>query len=100
MEAVEKRKEFEMEEEEKEKMRKHLEKLEPPKEKTYDEMTWPERAAKAAEKAKAKAIWDGASREEVLKVGKKASDAVLIQAAQAGHAEVAVPKRQKFDAAK
>lgn len=67
-------------------------------EKPYDEMTWPERAAAAAIKAEADAIWRGASKNEAAAAAEEAGESVMKRALQFGYVEP--QKRAKFDAAK
>merc|ERR1719277_810423 len=66
--------------------------------KPISEMTWPERAADAAVKAEAKAIWEGATPEQAQKAAEEAGEAVMRRAAQFGYVEV--KKANKFDASK
>ncbi|CAE8602078.1 unnamed protein product [Polarella glacialis] len=72
---------------------------EPEPEKPYDEMTWPERAAAAAMKAEAAAIWAGASKQKSMEAAEEAGEAVMRRAEQFGYVEP-LKERAKFNAAK
>ncbi|CAE7497598.1 unnamed protein product [Symbiodinium natans] len=71
---------------------------EPVPEKSWEEMTWSERAAAAAQKAEAEAIWKGASKADARRVAARASDEVLLKAADDGFVQT-LPQRARFNAA-
>ncbi|CAJ1407302.1 unnamed protein product [Effrenium voratum] len=73
---------------------------EPIPEKSWEEMTWPERAALAGQKAEAEAIWLGATKAQARGAGGKASEQILMLAAEDGVVvDGAMKPRARFNAA-